>query len=83
MYQEAAALQSRRHHMVATHLHNIAGDLGAVHSLFAGLDLQSRHLLIGDVLESFRQEVHAVLQVIAAQALPEIVECTQVEIALV
>jgi len=77
------ALQRLHQQLQAAHLHNIAGDLGAVHPLFASLDLQSRHLLIGDVLESFRQEVHAVLQVIAAQAHPEIVEYAQVKIAFV
>lgn len=60
-----------------------AGDLGAVHALDAGPDLQGLQLLIGDVLESLVEQVDAMLQVVAAQAFSEVVERTQIEVAFV
>ncbi len=66
-------LHSFHQQLQAAHLQDVAGDLGAVHALFASLDLQSRQLLVGDVFKSLREQVHAVFQVVAAQTLAEIV----------
>jgi hypothetical protein len=50
-----------------------AGNLGAVHALLAGLDLQSRHLLVGDMLEGSCEQVHPMRQVVVAQTLSEVI----------
>ena len=67
-------LNPLHHQMQPTGIHNVAGDLRRVHPLLAGVDFQFDRLYVGDGLKGFLQQVRAVLHIVFAQALSEVIQ---------
>ena len=58
-------LEGFHQQLQSAHVHDVACNLSGIHALHARLDLVSHHLLVGDALESFYQQISAMLQVVA------------------
>ena len=75
-------LQDFHQQLHPPHLADVAGNLKAVHTLFAGLHLVGGHLHIGHLLEGLVQQVLSALLHVAAEPLTEVVQSAQFEVAL-